>query len=131
MFIEPVNGCISPLKAQVTAAHPVMLRLKTVKTHGNRVKTCIHQFIYLFTGKQHTVGNHSPQISALLDLSTHLDYILTHQRFTASGNDYASATLKILWTAVQYAQKVTHGRIFQPGSLAAVTSAVAAAEVTT
>jgi hypothetical protein len=130
VFFKPVNGGIGAFKTQIAATHPVMLRLKPVKTHGYGIKTCLNQLIQLFTGKQHTVGYHSPQETATLYLCPHLYNVFPNKRFSAGGYYYNLASIQIFRTTVKDAQKITHGRIFQPGSLAAVTPTMSAIKIT-
>ena len=123
-----IRGCTEAIRI---ATHIVVVILQSIKRNGRRVQSRCKQSIKPLTGHGKAVCHHPPRKTAIVDSSTALFKIFTHQRLATRNNHKDLVWIGMRSNVVKHAEEVLKWHILLLCNTLAVASTVTAVEIAT
>ena len=112
------------------ATHPVMVIGKSVQADRCGMKSCCHQCIEPFAGKEQAIGHHAPWESPFINGTSTCFQVLSHQRFTTRYHHKYFMRVSPFRHTIQHPQEVLLRHIDNACRFLAIAPAMSAIEVT-
>ena len=116
------DGVRGVLEGFWMAAHPGMVFLEAVEADGGGMDAAGEQAVEAPAVEQDAVGHHAPGVLTAVEFFSYVLEVASHQWFASRENNEGGVRIDMRSQAVDYAQEVGSGHVFDLGADAAVTA---------
>ena len=127
---QQTDSLFDHAEAPLTAPHPIVVRLQTVKAHRHSMQPSVHQPAEALGGEVEGIGHDTPRETHFVDSPPTLLQILSHQRFTPTDGDEDLMRIVFPADTSKHTKKILHRHVGGLCFRLAVAATMPATEVT-